>query len=332
MSTHYDDHNYQRDGRALLKHLHEVKAMTWRFSARQSRYDVGTPSSNPATASHRGARQSHPARRATSGCVRARFRVGAAMLVTLSLAVSSPTLRRGVSNRAVAAASASVRPGAARRVVLTPAQKAREARARQVASTLERLLRARVSSPGKRLQLVIRPGARADEGYFSEIFLSGRPIQVKKLSITELSLRARQVHLDVPALLNEGKIRTLASQSALRAIVTESDLTALLARGRGTRAMALRVKYLGDRIRISGTLNWGWISGPVTSEGRLRLVPGSRVNFDILSLKLNGAELPGFVKSRFSDRINPVLSYEDIPFQPRFRSLQLKGNKAILTA
>lgn len=235
---------------------------------------------------------------------------------------------RPVAPRLAAASSAS-KPTAQ---VLTPVQKARQARGRQVAGALERLLRARVSSPGKRLHLVIRAGARADEGYFSEILLSGGPVQVKKLRISELSLRARQVRLDVPALLNEGKIRTLASRSALRAIVTESDLVALLARGRSTRDMKMRVKYLGDRIRVSGNWNWGWLNGPIVGEGRLRLMPGSRVNFDIISLKLNGSELPDFVKTRFSDRINPLLSYEDIPFQPRFRSLQLKGNKAILAA
>lgn len=254
-------------------------------------------------------------------------------LLVVAPAVLSPLLPARFVDRAIAASPTSA-PGsdAIRKAAPTPAQQARQARARRVAATLERLLRARVSSPGKRLQLVIRPGARADEGYFSEVFLSGRPVQVKKLSITELSLRARDVRLDVAALLNKGKIRTLASRSALRAVVTESDLMALLARGRSTRAMNLRVKYLGDRIRVSGNWNWGWLNGPLVGEGRLRLAPGSRVNFDIISLKLNGAELPDFVKSRFSNRINPVLSYEDIPFQPRFRSLQLKGNKAILTA
>lgn len=253
-----------------------------------------------------------------------------ALLSTLALtAMHSLFLRRTVGASPAQGAPPATPAATAAKAAATPAA---QQRARQVTAALTRLLRARVSSPGGQLKLIMRPTARAGEGHFSEIYLAGRPVQVKKLRISEFSLRARDVRLDAARLLRDGSLHTLASRTSLRAVVTESDLTALLARGKRTAAMKLRVKYTGDRIRVSGNWNWGWFNGPVVGVGRLRLAPGHKVNFDILSLKLNGAEVPDFVKTRFSERLNPVISYDDLPFQPRFRSLTFRGSKAILAA
>jgi hypothetical protein len=236
---------------------------------------------------------------------------------------------------AAGAAAGPAATGSAAVVTARPMQqKARDEqqKARQVTAALTRLLRSKVSSPGGRLTLRVLPTARAGDGYFSEIYLAGSPGQLKKMRVTEFALRARDVHLDVPLLLREGSLRTLAARTTLRAVVDESDLTALLARGKRTAAMKLRVKFIGNQIRVSGNWNWGWFNGPVVGVGTLRLAPGHKVNFDIFSLKLNGSEVPAFVKARFSERLNPIISYDDLPFQPRFRALVFQGSKAILTA
>lgn len=207
-----------------------------------------------------------------------------------------------------------------------------DARDKQVAAALTRVLRARFSSPGGKTNIVVRPTSRAGEGYFSEIVLSGRPAQIKKLRITELNLRARNVRIDVGALLRENKVRTLNSATGLRAVVTEDDLTYLLSRGKHTKSMGLKVKYIdGARMRVTGKLNWTLINGPVTGVGRLRMVPGYKVNLDIISLKLRGAEVPQIVKNKFSERINPVIDYDDIPFRPQIRSVRVEGSKAIIS-
>ncbi|HEX8235836.1 MAG TPA: hypothetical protein VF600_07750 [Abditibacteriaceae bacterium] len=215
--------------------------------------------------------------------------------------------------------------------VATPQQRQR---AQQVTSALTAFLRKRVKSPSGKLQLVVRPGARADIGQFSEIFIAGQPATVKKLRVTELAMRARNVRISVPELMkSENKsLETLSSQTSLRIVVTEKDLEGMFARGKSTRTMGLRVKYLQDRVQISGNVNYAMLNGPVIGTGRLRLAADHKVYLDILSLKLNGAEAPPFVKQRFSERINPLISYDELPFRPRFKSLKFVGNKAILTA
>ena len=206
-----------------------------------------------------------------------------------------------------------------------------DAAGQNVARALERVLRARVSSGGGPLRLFIRPTMRSRDGYFKQISLVARPARVRKLAVSELSLNALEVRIDVPALLNEGRVRTLESRTSLRAVVSEDDVTALLARGKSTREMGLRVRYNADgSMRVTGNLNYPLLSGPVAGVARLRVTSDYKVNLDISSLKLRGAEVPGFVRQQLMDRVNPVINYEDVPFRPRLSSLSVQGTRAIL--
>jgi hypothetical protein len=208
-----------------------------------------------------------------------------------------------------------------------------DAQDQRVAQALTRALRARVSSPGRAVNIQVTPTSRSDAGYFSQIVISGRPAKVKKLQISELDLRARNVRVDVRHLLSTGEVRTLSSRTTLRAVVSESDLTRLLGQGKRTRDMGLRVKYIdGGRMRVTGNLNYTLLNGPVTGIAKLRLAAGSKVHLDILSLQLRGHEVPQFVKDQFASRINPVIDYQDLPFQPQFKGLSITGPRATLRA
>ncbi len=205
---------------------------------------------------------------------------------------------------------------------------------KNVTQQVEQILRTRISSPNKNLKLVVRPTSRSRDGYFSEIIIEGKPIRIKKLSIAEFSLRAKDVRISVAG-LKEQKIRTLQSNTKFHAVVNENDLTQMFARGKHTKGMGLKAKYLkdpahGDVLQISGNWKWTLFNGPVTGMGKLRVTKDNQVYADIISLKLNGAEVPGFVKDKFSESLNPVLDYNDVPFQPRFRTLTVQGTEAIL--
>jgi hypothetical protein len=210
-----------------------------------------------------------------------------------------------------------------------------QAKARQVTAELTKFLRGKVTSQNGNLQLRVKPGARADLGQFSEIFMAGRSVQVKKkLQVTEFTMRARNVQISVPHLLrgDDKELHTFRSTTSLRAVITERDLTTSLARGKRSASMGLRVKYLGDRIYVSGNWQMGWLNGPVAGTGKLRLAPDHKVYFDIISMKLNGAEVPAFIKTRFSQNINPLIDSDDLPFLPVFRTLKMQGTRAILTS
>lgn len=218
-------------------------------------------------------------------------------------------------------------------VLVAPGQATSASQGVHVLQRLQDVLTRDFKAPRGASQLVLRPTARVADGYFDQILLSGKPVQIKKLRISELFVDARNVRIDVPYLLKLGKIRTLASKTRLKAVITQQDLTALLAQGRSSRNMGLVVTYFPDqRIQVSGNWRWSWFSGPVVGIGKLRLMPGHKINFDILSLTLNGAQVPQFVKDKFSEQLNPIIDYNDLPFLPHFRSVRVVGTKAIIEA
>ena len=218
-------------------------------------------------------------------------------------------------------------------VVKAQIGKASDAAGQKVTSSLVNAIAKTIHGTSVPLKLKVVPGARAGQGYFNEIFLSARPGKVKKLPVSELSVYARNVHVDVPYLSSDDKVRTLASTTTLRAVITEKDLTELLAKGRSTGSMGLSVKYLpGCRFRVAGNWNWSWFSGPIVAVGKLRMASNNTIDVDVQTLKLNGAEVPAFLKTKFADKLNPVLDYNDVPFQPHFKTLTVNGNKAIITA
>ena len=215
-----------------------------------------------------------------------------------------------------------------------PAQSAPglDAADQRVTAALTRILRARITSPSG-VKITVKPTDRANDGYFAQVALAGKNAKIKKLPLSELTLDARNVRIDVPYLQRENGIRTLTASTTFRAVVSENDLTNLMAQGKSTKDMKLRVKYLPDgRMRVTGQLNYTLVNGPVQGIGRLVLMPGSKVNLDIQSLQLRGHEVPQFIKDQLSSRINPVIDYADVPFKPRFRNLKVVGTRAILSS
>ena len=202
----------------------------------------------------------------------------------------------------------------------------------RVTNQVQTILKNLVKSPtGAPVTIQVTPSSRASEGYFDHIVIKGAPLQFKKLFVSEFALDARNVRVDVPALSSVKKVRTSSSTTTLRAVISDDDLTKMLGRSKSTRDMKLRVKYVGDKMNVSGTLNYPLVNGPVTGVAKLRQGGDHKVYLDILSLKLRGVEAPAFIKNQLSSRINPVIDYQDLPFNPKFKSLKVVGNKAYLS-
>lgn len=202
----------------------------------------------------------------------------------------------------------------------------------RVTQALENYLRKRISSPGGNLELKINPSAKADQGYFTEVLIVAKPAKIKKRQFSLLRLRAKNLHINPNALLKNNELETLSSTTTLYAEVTAQELTKALAGGKDSSVMNLKVNFKGDLIQVSGNYNWGIFSGPFTATGKLRLGSNHRILADIQSLQINGFEAPAIIKNKFSERINPLIDYTDLPFKPPFRNLVIQGDKAIVYA
>lgn len=215
---------------------------------------------------------------------------------------------------------------------VAPASAASDVQGQRVTRRLEQALRDVIRSQnGTPVALHIVPSSRAGEGWFSTISMSGGPTRLRNLYASEFQLFSQNVQVDVPTLFNQGKVRTTSAQTRLRVVISEDDLTKMLARGKSTSGMGLRVRYVGDKMRISGNLNYTFLNGPVVGLAKLRQGNGHNVYLDILSLQLRGVEVPGFLRGQLENRINPVINYSSLPFNPPFRYMRISGNKAILS-
>jgi hypothetical protein len=202
----------------------------------------------------------------------------------------------------------------------------------RVTQALENYLRKRITSPGGELNIKITPGTKSDQGYLKDVLIVAKPARIKKKQFSLLRLHATNVHIDPRALLDDNDLETISSTTTLYAEVTDEELTRALAGGKKSSVMNLKVNFRGNLIQVSGNYNWGIFSGPFTATGNLRLAPGHQIVADIQSLKINGFEAPAFIKQKFSERINPLIDYTDLPFKPPFRKLVIQGNKAIVYA
>lgn len=213
-----------------------------------------------------------------------------------------------------------------------PAQPARADQGQRITRRVAQVLRGVIRNQnGTPIALRITSNARSARGFFPHISMSGGATRLKNLYASEFQLDAQNVQIDVPALNNLGKVRTQYAQTRLRVVISENDLTKTLSQGKSTRDMGLRVKYIGDRMRITGHLNYAFLNGPISGVAKLRQTADHNVYLDILSLQLRGVEAPGFIKNQLSNRINPIINYSTLPFNPPFRSLRVVGNKAILS-
>lgn len=205
--------------------------------------------------------------------------------------------------------------------------------AQSVNDALKKALKDRISSPGGNMVIKVTPNSRTAQGYFSEVYIAARPAKIKRRKFSEFVMRARNVRIDVAKLMKSGNIKTLSSQTMLRAVVTEAELTQALAKGQESGDKGLRVKFSGNgNVRVTGKWKWSWFSGPMDAIGKLRLGPNYTVVADISSLKLNGKQVPPGMKNKFQQKINPLLDYEDLPFRPPFKTLKFSGSKAVITA
>jgi hypothetical protein len=211
---------------------------------------------------------------------------------------------------------------------LTPAQ---ISAGKKVTAELNRILKKVIKGPPNKVQIRVLPAQRADLGYFSEIFISAKPAKINHRKFSELVLRARNVRISPHALLNDGKILTLTSVTSLRALITEDEVTQALAKGRDSKNKDLRVTFDGGKVHVTGRWQWSWFSGPMDATGQLRLGSNHTVIADIQDLKLNGKEVPEGMKNKFSEKINPLIDYNDLPFRPPFKSIRFHGKTAVIS-
>ncbi|MCS7224769.1 MAG: hypothetical protein NZ959_09480 [Armatimonadetes bacterium] len=198
----------------------------------------------------------------------------------------------------------------------------------KVATALEQHLRALIVNPssknGVQLEILTRSPADADQGRFQLISISSAPAQIKGVFLREFRGRVVDAVIDVPALLQRGKLRTLrAQESVVDGILDGEALEKMFALGKSTKPMKIKVEVLDGVVKLTGVLTLIGINNPF--EALCRVVPSPEgLNVIIDELRVNGIPAPAIIRSRLEKKINPVVNRDEIPFSPEFRSIRFK--------
>jgi len=174
--------------------------------------------------------------------------------------------------------------------------------------------------------------ALAGEGRLKAVVIRSAPAMIKKVPAEEIDMRADDVRIDVKKLLKDDDIVTISTaRTRLNAIISESNLDSLFARGRSTKDMKLKTKFDGGKVTISGTWKLFMFKGPIRTVGKLAVTADNNLNYELESLKLNHAEAPASLKKQFMQRLNPVVEFSDMPFKPKVQSIAFKGSKVYVS-
>lgn len=166
------------------------------------------------------------------------------------------------------------------------------------------------------------------KGRFKTIILRSTPAAIKKMPVESIDMRADDVTIDVTRLFKNDEIATVkCAKTRLEAVVSEDNLNTLFARGKSTKDMHLKASFVDGKVRITGQWKLFMFKGPIETVGKLALTKDNNLNFDMESLKMNNAEAPDSVKKQFMSRINPVVEFSDLPFQPKVSTITFRGHK-----
>lgn len=196
----------------------------------------------------------------------------------------------------------------------------------KIAQTLEQVLRRDITNPkgsdGLFLRIVPSSPRETERGKFQLIEIESKPARVKNIFLRELRARAVEPVIDVAALTEKGKLRTISvKESSVQGIMDADNLEKMLAELKATKDMRIKVQITDDgKIILRGVLTLLRINNPFEAVCR----PEARdkcLYLRIEELRINGIAAPTFLVSRLEKHINPVVEPKDLPFNPPIRSV-----------
>jgi hypothetical protein len=188
-----------------------------------------------------------------------------------------------------------------------------------LAARLDGLIRQTFHAAAKPLKIEIKTARQTVEGYFSSVSIDGAPVKVGQIEIASIWLRAKNLRLDVSA-LKAGTVQVLSGQVNARVVISEGNMTSLLAKQPQTAGMNLKAHILSNGVEIAGRSTTGLLRGDVRLFGVILPKPGA-IAFQVNAFTVNGSPVSALLKAIAQAQVNAALKVEDIPFKPLFKSV-----------
>ncbi|MCS7192388.1 MAG: DUF2993 domain-containing protein [Armatimonadetes bacterium] len=198
----------------------------------------------------------------------------------------------------------------------------------KIVQTLEEVLRREIMNPkdsnGLYLRIVPASPEETAKGKLQLVEFESKPVRVKNIFLRELRAKAVEPTIDVAALTERGKLRTISvRESNLQGVMDAENLEKMLAELNATKKMKIKVQVTeDDKIVLRGILTLLRINNPFEAICRPETKNDS-LHLQIEELRVNGIGAPAFLRSRLEREINPVVEPKDLPFNPPIKSVQI---------
>ncbi|MER3501823.1 MAG: hypothetical protein IMHGJWDQ_001543 [Candidatus Fervidibacter sp.] len=200
--------------------------------------------------------------------------------------------------------------------------------AQRLVQALEQVLRREITNPkdpnGLYLRIVPTSPEETARGKFQLVEIASKPARIRNIFLRELRARAVEPVLEVPALLEQGKIRTVSvKESVLEGVIDEENLERMLAELKATKNMRIKVQITEDgKVVLRGTLTLLRINNPFEAVCHPEIQKGE-MSLRIKELRVNGVPAPAFLLARLENTINPVVERRDLPFNAEIKSVHI---------
>ncbi len=200
--------------------------------------------------------------------------------------------------------------------------------AQRLVQALEQVLRRDITNPkdpnGLYLRILPASPEETARGKFQLVEIASKPARIRNIFLRELRARAVEPVLEVPALLERGKIRTVSvKESVLEGVIDEENLERMLAELKATKNMHIKVQITEDgKVVLRGTLTLLRINNPFEAVCRPEIQKGE-MYLRIEELRVNGVPAPAFLLARLENTINPVVERRDLPFNAEIKSVHI---------
>ncbi len=198
----------------------------------------------------------------------------------------------------------------------------------KVVQTLEQVLRRDITNPknssGLYLRIVPASPEETAKGKLQLVEVESKPARIKNIFLRELRARAVEPVIDVVALYERGKLRTISvKESTLEGVMDADNFEKMLAELKATKDMRIKVQVTDDgKVVLRGILTLLRINNPFEAVCRPEAKDGC-LYLRIEELRVNGVAAPAFLVSRLEKHINPVVEPKDLPFNPPIKSVRI---------
>ena len=119
---------------------------------------------------------------------------------------------------------------------------------------------------------------------------------------------------------------TSIESTVFSASVTQRDLNYFFATSRPDMSNA-KISLDDGKLALSASPRVMAVRTPVSLEGTLQIVKGTRLNLVLNKLRARGMRVPGFVRGRIMRGINPVLDTQQMGIDAKLSSVKIDDGK-----